>query len=66
MGQVDGRGGQVINEEAWKWSISRSVKKVRCLVIGLSGENERDFVFARIFAVFNLVLSNWLQLGSQG
>ena len=59
MGQLDGRGGQVINEEAWKWTISRSVKKVRCLVIGVWGENGRDFVFARSFAVFNLVLSNW-------
>ena len=49
MGQLDGRGGQVINEEAWKWTISGPVKKARSLVIGVSGEKQRDFVFARIF-----------------
>ena len=66
MGQSGGRGGQVINEEAWKWTISGVGKKVRSLVIGSSEENGRDFVFARFFAVFKLVLSNWAALANQG
>ena len=66
MGQSGGRGGQVINEEAWKWTISGVGKKVRCLVIGSSEENGRDFVFARFFALFKLVLSNWAAPAKQG
>ena len=65
MGQLDGRAGQVINEEAWKWSISRSVKKSAALLSGFR-EKMRDFVFARNFAVFNLVLSNWAAAGQAG
>ena len=56
-GRAGGRGGQVINEEAWKWSISRPVKRLSYLVIGFSEvlgicmDFQRDIEFARICAV---------------
>ena len=56
-GRAGGRGGQVINEEAWKWSISRPVKRLSYLVIGfseilgISAWIFRDIEFARICAV---------------
>ena len=36
VSSAGGRGGQVINEEAWKWSISRPVKRLSYLAIGFS------------------------------
>ena len=73
-GRAGGRGGQVINEEAWKWSISRPVKRLSYLVIGFSEvlgicmDFQRDIEFARICAVLfsEQVLSNWPALANQG
>ena len=55
--RAGGRGGQVINEEAWKWSISRPVKRLSYLVIefseilGICMDFHRDIEFARTCAV---------------